>query len=98
MTEAMTEDTPVDHLTAQQAQSELTRLSDLLTQANLAYHGKDAPEISDAAYDRLKQRAMGIEARFPDLIRPDSPTQTVGARPARWLWEDYPSGADVVLG
>ena len=78
----MTEDTPVDHLTAQQAQAELTRLSDLLTRANLAYHGKDAPEISDAAYDRLKRRATDIEARFPDLIRPDSPTQTVGARPA----------------
>ena len=72
----------VEKLTRPEAEAELDRLARLLAQANLAYHGKDAPEISDAEYDRLKQRNQDIEARFPDLKRADSPTEQVGARPS----------------
>lgn len=43
------------------------------------YHQKDSPEITDAAYDRLRQELEKLEAEHPDLITPDSPTQTVGA-------------------
>lgn len=69
-------------LTKDQAEQELARLSDLLGQANLDYHGADAPTIDDATYDALKRRTAEIEAIFPDLKRADSPTQVVGAAPA----------------
>jgi DNA ligase (NAD+) len=46
------------------------------------YHAEDAPEISDADYDALYRRLQAIEARFPELIREDSPTVRVGAAPA----------------
>ena len=46
------------------------------------YHAEDAPEISDAEYDALYRRLQAIEARFPELIRADSPTARVGAAPS----------------
>ncbi len=72
----------VDALTEAQANSELARLAELIETANRAYHAKDAPEISDAEYDRLKRRNAEIEARFPSLKRADSPSDQVGAAPA----------------
>ncbi|MCE8508986.1 NAD-dependent DNA ligase LigA [Ruegeria pomeroyi] len=68
-------------MTEAEAAQELARLAGLLAQANLAYHTQDAPEISDADYDALKQRNAAIEARFPHLKRADSPSEQVGARP-----------------
>ncbi|MCE8518239.1 NAD-dependent DNA ligase LigA [Ruegeria pomeroyi] len=68
-------------MTEAEAAQELERLAGLLAQANLAYHTQDAPEISDAEYDALKQRNTAIEARFPHLKRADSPSEQVGARP-----------------
>ncbi|WP_149142473.1 NAD-dependent DNA ligase LigA [Gemmobacter caeruleus] len=75
----MTETTPVTELTETEAQAELARLAAAIARANIAYHRDDAPEISDAAYDALKQRNAAIEARFPGLKRGDSPTEQVGA-------------------
>ena len=46
------------------------------------YYTDAAPEISDAEYDALRRRNTAIEARFPELIRTDSPTRRVGAAPA----------------
>lgn len=46
------------------------------------YYQKDRPEISDAEYDKLRTELEKIEAEYPDLITPDSPTQTVGAAPS----------------
>ncbi len=54
----------VNDLTEAQAKDELARLSTLLVAANLAYHGKDAPEISDAEYDAAKRRNAEIERAF----------------------------------
>ena len=69
---------PVDELTSAQAEQELAALAVALTQANAAYHRDDAPELSDADYDRLKQRNAQIEAKFPALKRDDSPSERVG--------------------
>ncbi len=72
---------PVEALTEQEAQNELARLAREIAQADRAYHTDDAPEISDADYDALKRRNAAIEARFPQLIRDDSPSGKVGAAP-----------------
>ncbi|VAW00173.1 DNA ligase (NAD(+)), partial [hydrothermal vent metagenome] len=69
-------------LSKDQAQQELERLADVLNRANRAYHGNDAPEISDAEYDALKARNAAIEAQFPDLKRADSPSEQVGVAPS----------------
>lgn len=45
---------------------------------DIAYHVQDAPSISDAEYDALRQELEALEAAHPDLITPDSPTQRVG--------------------
>ena len=69
---------PVEDLDHDGAKAELARLAEALDAANLAYHTLDAPRISDAEYDALKQRSAAIEARFPDLKRPDSPSERIG--------------------
>lgn len=69
----------IGQLTESQARAELARLAEAIAAANRAYHTLDAPEISDADYDALKQRNAAIEARFPALKRSDSPSDQVGA-------------------
>ena len=54
---------------------------------NELYHAQDAPEISDAEYDRLFRELTELEARHPELATPDSPTRRVGAQPARGFGE-----------
>ncbi|MGD9669582.1 MAG: NAD-dependent DNA ligase LigA [Hyphomicrobiaceae bacterium] len=73
---------PVEALTAAQAQCELERLGKEIAHHDALYYQHDAPEISDADYDALRVRNAQIEARYPELIRPDSPSQRVGASPA----------------
>ena len=46
------------------------------------YYALDTPEISDAAYDSLVRELEAIEAEYPELVTPDSPTQRVGAAPS----------------
>jgi DNA ligase (NAD+) len=48
---------------------------------NHRYYVLDDPEISDAAYDRLMQELLALEAAYPQLLTPDSPTARVGAPP-----------------
>jgi len=75
-------DIAVADLNLAQARGELARLAQVLARANAAYHTQDAPDLSDADYDTLKQRNAAIEARFPALKRPDSPSEQIGAAPA----------------
>ena len=69
----------VEELTKEQAERELARLALEIRHHDTAYHQNDAPDISDADYDRLHRRNDAIEARFPDLSRTDSPSNRVGA-------------------
>ena len=52
-----------------------------MARASHLYHVEDAPEITDAEYDRLYRELQDLEERFPDLVTTDSPTQRVGERP-----------------
>lgn len=64
---------------------EAARLRSQLVQANRGYYELDAPDISDAEYDRLFRRLQAIEAEHPDLATPGSPTRRVGGAPASYL-------------
>ncbi|MBW2266475.1 MAG: NAD-dependent DNA ligase LigA [Deltaproteobacteria bacterium] len=50
---------------------------------NYSYYVLDEPEVSDAEYDRLMRELLDLEAAYPELITPDSPTQRVGAAPLK---------------
>jgi DNA ligase (NAD+) len=54
---------------------------------NYRYYVLDAPVISDAQYDKLLRELQQLEQQHPDLITPDSPTQRVGAAPAKEFGE-----------
>ncbi|HEX6569963.1 MAG TPA: NAD-dependent DNA ligase LigA [Acidimicrobiales bacterium] len=58
------------------------RLRGEITEHNRRYHELDAPVISDAEFDELVRELRALEEEFPELITPDSPTQTVGGAPA----------------
>ena len=72
----------VSHLTMEEAVEELERLAAEIATHDELYHRKDAPKISDAAYDELRKRNEAIEQRYPELVREDSPSNRVGAAPA----------------
>ncbi len=71
----------VEDLTEDEAAAELKSLAAEIAHHDRAYHQLDAPEISDADYDALRRRNAAIEARFPHLIRPDSPSARIGGAP-----------------
>jgi DNA ligase (NAD+) len=77
-----TDEIDIPGLTQAEAQAELARLAALLSDANAAYHRDDAPIMTDAEFDALRARNAAIEERFPDLIRPDSPSRQIGATPS----------------
>lgn len=68
-----------DKLTKKQAEAELAALAEEIAAHDARYYQKDAPSISDADYDKLRQRNTALEERFPELKRADSPTERVGA-------------------
>src|SRR4029077_15594306 len=72
----------VDELTERQAGAEHKRLSGEIARHDKLYHEQDSPEISDADYDKLRQRLKAIEARFPQLVDMFSPTQRVAPAPS----------------
>jgi DNA ligase (NAD+) len=72
----------VESFSEDEARAELDRLQKVLTAADDAYFQADAPEMTDAAYDALKERYKAIERAFPELKRADSLSGKVGAPPA----------------
>lgn len=77
----MSEEISVNNLNRVQAAAELLRLNDILKIANIDYHSKDAPILSDSEYDKLKQRNFNIEINFPDLVLDNTVSNQVGASP-----------------
>jgi len=75
-------ETPVDELTERQAKAEHVRLEAEIAEHDRRYYQEDAPTVSDAEYDRLRQRYGAIEARFPQFHTLQSLTQRVGAAPS----------------
>jgi DNA ligase (NAD+) len=71
--------TVMDQSTVQPRIEELRRL---LLKASYEYYVLDAPVMEDAVYDRLYRELQDLEAQYPQLITPDSPTQRVGERPS----------------
>jgi DNA ligase (NAD+) len=69
---------PVAKLSEAAAAAELARLAGKIAEHDKRYHAEDQPTISDADYDALKKRNSAIEAKFPQLIRADSPSRRVG--------------------
>jgi DNA ligase (NAD+) len=76
--------TPPDvrQLTKAQAKVELKRLALEIESHDKHYYQDDAPKISDADYDALRKRVNAIEARFPELVTSESPSQKIGAQPS----------------
>ena len=69
-------------LSRDEAAAELQGLAQAIAYHDERYHGRDAPELTDAEYDALRRRNDAIEARFPDLVRDDSPSRRIGAAPS----------------
>src|SRR5258708_28985058 len=70
-------------LTKAQAKVEHKRLALELESHDRAYYQEDAPKVSDAEYDALRQRFNAIQARFPEFVTSESPSQKVRTAPAR---------------
>src|ERR671931_196248 len=74
--------TDVAKLTKAQAKVEHMRLALELEGHDKRYYQEDAPSVTDAEYDALRQRFNAIEQRFPEFVTADSPSQKVGAAPS----------------
>ncbi|HEY0281998.1 MAG TPA: hypothetical protein VGC27_05190, partial [Rhizomicrobium sp.] len=73
---------PVEKLSQTEATKELERLAREIFEHDRRYYREDAPTLLDFEYDELRRRNAAIEARFPALVRADSPSHRVGARPS----------------
>ncbi len=73
--------------TRAQAEKRIATLRDEIRRHEHLYYALDRPEISDHEYDALDRELWDLEAQFPDLVTPDSPTQRVGEKPS----EEFPS-------
>lgn len=69
-------------LTRRQAEDRVRDLRVEIEYHEKKYYADNDPQISDAEFDRLVKELADLEARFPDLITPESPTQRVGEKPA----------------
>jgi DNA ligase (NAD+) len=74
---------PVERLSADTAETELARLAAEIAEHDRRYYEHDQPTVSDSEYDALRKRNAAIEARFPELVRADSPSGRIGARPSQ---------------
>ena len=69
----------IRNITEDEAKKQLEYLAKEIEKADIAYYQNDAPYLDDAAYDKLRRLNNALEAKFPALIRNDSPSKRVGA-------------------
>jgi len=70
-------------LDEKEAASRIQKLRDEIRKHDQLYYQQAAPIISDRQYDQLYKQLVDLEAKFPDLVTPDSPTQHVGGKPLK---------------
>ena len=70
-------------MTKSETKERIEKLRSLIAHHQNLYHTLDAPEISDAVFDALVHELASLEKKFPDLAKPDSPTQRVGGQPLK---------------
>jgi DNA ligase (NAD+) len=73
---------PPEPISPQDAAVRADELRARLVDASYRYHVLSDPDIADADYDQLMEELRALEAAYPDLVTPDSPTQRVGAPPS----------------
>ena len=66
----------------EQARSRVEELRAVIEKNNRLYYDQDAPELEDYEYDALNRELKELEAQFPELVTPTSPTQHVGGTPS----------------
>src|SRR4051794_18880952 len=72
---------------SQKVEARVRELREQIEQHNYKYYVLDDPTVSDAQYDRLMNELKELEAKHPQLISPESPTQRVGVSPVSDLQE-----------
>ncbi len=70
----------IKNISETEAKKELEFLAKEIEKADIAYYQNDEPYLDDAKYDELRHRNLALEAKFPHLIRDDSPSKRVGAK------------------
>ena len=89
---------PAEQLTPEQAEQELARLVAEIANHDQSYYQTDAPTVSDAEYDSLRHRNRDIEARYPDLVREDSPSEKIGAAVTSGFSKVNHAGTNAIAG
>ncbi|MGZ8212055.1 MAG: NAD-dependent DNA ligase LigA [Burkholderiales bacterium] len=64
-----------------EVRQKVAALREEIERHNYQYYGRDQPLVSDAEYDRLFRELQDLEARYPELVTPDSPTHRIGTQP-----------------
>ena len=73
-------DFDINNITEQEAKQKLEYLAKEIEKADTAYYQNDEPYLDDAQYDKLRHLNNALEAKFPHLIRADSPSKRIGAK------------------
>ena len=73
-------DIDIKNITEEEAKQQLEWLAKEIEKADTAYYQNDEPYLDDAQYDKLRHLNAAIEAKFPHLIRADSPSKRIGAK------------------
>ncbi|KRL55173.1 NAD-dependent DNA ligase [Paucilactobacillus oligofermentans DSM 15707 = LMG 22743] len=72
---------PIEQLTSDEARTEVNQIKADIIKWGAEYYEQDQPSVEDFIYDQTYARLVALEAKFPELQSPDSPTQQVGGKP-----------------